>query len=146
MESLLNNFKIIKFWKFLMSVCFLINIVEFRLSDIRLSDFQFYPTRRVGRLHFVNSPTHHVAEWVTLPYYTPPVFYVLRCNYYRCTALQALARPCHKKKKKRKRLRSKYPFLFSSKNKLFHLQVYMMINAIFVRFFIWSRYCIFLVI
>jgi hypothetical protein len=33
----------------------LLNTVESRLSDLRLSDIPFYPTCRVGTLHFINS-------------------------------------------------------------------------------------------
>jgi hypothetical protein len=79
---------------------------------------------------FYQQPTQPVTERIILP--QPHTSYIL------CTQLQLLL-TCYcsdagmiLSKRNGRRLRSKYPLLISSENTIFHLQIYITLNTIFV--------------
>jgi hypothetical protein len=71
---------------------------------------------------------------------TPHTLYILPTQFLYCTGMTLSYR-------KGRRLRSKYPLLISSINKLFYLQIYIMLKTIlFVRYFHLMLYSIFFII
>jgi hypothetical protein len=95
------------------------NTVESRLSDLLLSDIPFYPTCRVGTLHFINSHSEGLNSIEQQKEATATDVPVFR----RWRDLAA---------KKRKEAQKQIPITIFLKNKLCHLQIYIMLNTIFV--------------
>jgi hypothetical protein len=81
--------------------------VESRLSDLRLPNIPFYPTCRVGTLHFINSHSEGLNSIKTELAYAEQQREATATDIYCSGAGMTLPQ------RKGRRLRSKYPFLIS---------------------------------
>jgi hypothetical protein len=94
--------------------------------ESRLSDIPFYPTCRVGTLHFINSHSEGLNSIETA------LAYVEQQREATATDVLLFRRWRDLAARKRKEAQKQIPITNFFKNKLFHLQIYIILNPIFV--------------
>jgi hypothetical protein len=115
--------------------------LESRLSDLRLSDIPFYPTCRVGTLHFINSHSEG------LNFIETALAYVEQQREATATYVLLFRRWRDLAAKKRKEAQKQIPIInFLKKYTLSFANLHHVILFLFVTFFHLVPCCIFFVI